>query len=267
MDQVSPARAWVSTATSIGIMLSRGMSMDRSDWITDLGWAREDCYAQAMEQIVLPYLRGIRRDTQVSGYGARPLMCAQYDAQDPRGTVLILHGFTECIEKYAEVVYAFLTAHYSVVIYDQRGHGQSWRAEGLSDPSVTHVDSFSDYVVDMERVCVNVLHHMPRPWIVFAHSMGGAVAAFYLEKHKNTFDKAILCAPMIAPHRSGAPYLLTRLMCRVANATGKKKKRAFITKPYAGREKFETSCATSRARFDWFEDMRAQNPHMQNNGP
>ena len=52
---------------------------------------------------------------------------------------------------------------YSVLAYDQRGHGRSWRAENIPDISVTHVDHFSDYVDDLQTVCQSFRAKLPAP--------------------------------------------------------------------------------------------------------
>ena len=224
-------------------------------------------YAQTMEQAVLPYLEKRRTEQTVEGAGGRPLYCVRYDADAPRGTVMIVHGFTENAFKYAELIHSMLRNGYSVCAYDQRGHGRSWRPEGIDDLSLTHVDAFEEYVTDLEKVVEALLTPMPRPWLLFAHSMGGAVFSLFLERHSGVFARAALCAPMIVPATGGMPAALTALMCRAAIALGKGKKRVFVSKPYAGPEDFATGCATGRERFDWYDAIKAAVPEYQNNGP
>ena len=237
------------------------------DWFFNNGWIRSEHYSEAMAERVLPFLAARRENHTVRGESDRPIACARFRVEQSKGTVVIVHGFTECLDKFSEVIYALLRAGYGVIALDQRGHGHSWRPDGLSDATVVHVDDFQEYVIDLERVCAALLSDMPKPHILFAHSMGGAVSAFYLEKHPDTFDRAILWSPMIAPNRGGLPYWTTSAICKIAIALGKRKTRAFVSKPYAGIEAFETSCATGRARFDWYEQLRAQTPEYQTNGP
>ncbi len=231
------------------------------------GLVLSEHYAETMENVVLPYIRQRRTDTTVNGDGGRPLFCSRFDADSPVGTVVIVHGFTECADKFAELIHSLLKNGYSVCAYDQRGHGRSWRAEGLGDLSLTHVDDFDEYVRDLKCVCDQVVFAMPKPWMLFAHSMGGAVSSLFLERHPGVFAKAALCAPMIAPNLGGLPDAAARLMCGAAKLLGARKKRIFASKPYAGPEDFATSCATDRARFDWFDAIKAGTPAFQNNGP
>ena len=232
------------------------------------GLALSEQYAQTMAEAVLPYISARRRDMTVPGEGGRPIFTSRFDADAPKGTVLIVHGFTENADKFSEIIYSLLNNGMSVVAYDQRGHGRSWRAEGIDDISLTHVDRFSEYVGDMAAVCGAVLDQMPAPHRVFCHSMGGAVTALYLEQNPDCgIDRAAMCAPMIAPSLNGLPKPVARLMCRAMKALGKGKTRIFASKPYAGPEVFETACSTGRARFDWYDALRVKTPAFHNNGP
>jgi len=233
------------------------------------GLALSEHYAETMEEVILPYINARRRDFHVSGDGGKPLFASRFDAEMPKGTVLIVHGFTENSYKFSEVVHSLLRNHLSVITYDQRGHGRSWRAEGLGDPSLTHVDDFQEYVRDLDSVVAQAMAAMPRPHRIFCHSMGGAVTALYLESVGDDvdFDRAAMCAPMIAPNLNKVPKPAARLLCRTAEALGRGKKRIFASRPYGGKERFEDSCATGVARFHWYENQRVNDPILQNNGP
>lgn len=224
-------------------------------------------YVETMNGVVLPWLAARREDVTVPGAGDRPLFCSRYGGVGSAGTVLLVHGFTENGEKLAELVHSLLRNGYGVVTYDQRGHGRSWRDPDIADISLTHVDRFEDYVEDMEAVVDGVLSGMPRPWRLFAHSMGGAVSALYMERHPGVFARAALCAPMIAPNLGGLPPAVVRVLCAVAGKLGHDKKRVFVSKPFAGPEDFATSCATGRERFDWYDALRVATPEFHNNGP
>ena len=223
-------------------------------------------YAETMEQAVLPYLEARQRDARIPGANEKPLFCSVYNAEQPKGTALIVHGFTENAYKFSELIYSLLQNGFSVVAYDQRGHGRSWRHEKLHDISLTDVDRFQDYVSDLEIIVEKALSKMPKPWVVFSHSMGGAVVGLYLEKHPDTFSRAAFCAPMIQANM-GMPVAAAKLMCGVMKLIGKGKSRVFVSKPYTEKENFETSCAMGRERFDWYEAMRMKHKEFQNNGP
>ena len=233
----------------------------------------EDClvssenYAEAMENDVLPALGRLEKQTTLTAMDGTSLYCVSYDAESPAGTVLVLHGFTENAYKYSELIWSLVQNHFSVVAYDQRGHGRSGRTEGLPDPSVTHVDAFQDYVDDLDLVCSRLLAPMPGPHMIFAHSMGGAVAALYLENHPDTFDAAVLCAPMIAPNTSGVPVFAASVICGAACGLGRGRHYPFFMKPWSGPEDFATSCATDPARFAWYDAVKTARTEFHNSVP
>ncbi len=226
-----------------------------------------DDYAGVMDTVVLPALKEREKQVTLSGKDGTPLYCVSWDAENPAGTVLVLHGFTENAFKYSELIYSLLRNGFSVVAYDQRGHGRSGRVEGLSDASVTHVDAFEDYVNDLEIVCQNLLAPMPEPHMIFAHSMGGAVTSLYLESHPDTFAAASLCAPMIAPNTSGIPVFVASAICGAAGLLKHGKRHPFFMKPWSGPEDFDTSCATDPVRFAWYDAVKTAREEFRNSVP
>ena len=223
-------------------------------------------YTETMEKIVIPYLEDHRENQEVTGTGGKQLFCSVFHAEHPNGNVLFVHGFTENVYKFSEIIYSLLKNGFNVLAYDQRGHGRSWRDETISDISLTHVDHFGEYIQDMEIIMNQKASCLTGPWMVFSHSMGGAVTSLYMEKHPEVFSRAVFCAPMIQPN-TGMPQAVVRIMCGMMRILGRRKSRVFISKPYLEKEVFEESSATSRERFDWYEEMRMQHREYQNNGP
>ena len=112
----------------------------------------------------------------------------------PRGTVLLLQGRAEMIEKYFETIAEFLQKGFAVIAFDWRGQGGSQRL--LSDPMKGHIDTFDDYQTDLDAV----LHHyhtlLQKPVLLLAHSMGGLIAMEALARRPNLARAAVLSAPM-----------------------------------------------------------------------
>ena len=241
------------------------MDMPRESF-TDSGLVCSENYVGTMNNAVLPYLKEKEQVTMLPVDSSVTLYCTLIPAAQPRGTVVIVHGFTENAYKYAEIIYSLHTNGYTVLAYDQRGHGRSTRAEGLPDPSVTHVEHFSDYVSDLKAVTGHFLPGLPKPWLVLCHSMGGAVTSLFLEHYPEVFSAAVLCAPMISPN-TGAPHQLARAMALTAVSGRKGKEYPPIMKPYSGPEDFESSCAADRNRFDWYDQIKAATPEFQNSIP
>ena len=240
--------------------------MFTKDFYHETGLVLSDRYADVINKEVIPYLQEKEQVTMLNTDGNTELYCAVIPAAEKRGSVVLVHGFTENAYKFAELIFSLHRNGYSVLAYDQRGHGRSSRASGLSDLSVTHVDHFSDYVSDLKAVTDHFLPVLPKPWMVFAHSMGGAVTSLFLENHQEVFAAAVLSSPMIAPN-TGVPRRIAHAMALAEVARKKGKEYPPFMKPYSGPEDFGTSCATDRKRFEWYDAVKASNPLFQNSIP
>jgi lysophospholipase len=114
-----------------------------------------------------------------------------------RGTVCILPGRTEWIEKYFETVRDLRARGFAVAILDWRGQGLSDRA--LPDRRRGHVRNFSEYDLDLETLMREVvLPDCPPPLFAIGHSMGATVLLRAAFQGHRWFDRIVLSAPMIA---------------------------------------------------------------------
>ena len=224
-------------------------------------------YSRVMNGTVLPWLESRGSVSVVPGFENRPLYCVSYQAEHPVGTVFIVHGFTENALKYSELIFSLLHQGFSVVAYDQRGHGRSWRADGIPDISVTHVDHFSEYVEDLQIIYDTYRKSMPSPCFLFAHSMGGAVASLFLERGNHDVAGAVFSSPMIAPYIRSVPVPVASALSSIASFMGRGKRWPFFMKPYSGPEDFSTSCATDPDRFAWYDAIKASRAEFRNSVP
>jgi len=229
---------------------------------------REAQYEKLMTKVVEPGLAAMREEIDMPLSAGGTLHCEIYNRYDARKAVVIVHGYTECAEKFRELAWYFVSNGFSVFAMDQRGHGKSVRE--VEDLSVTHVEQFGDYLRDLEEFMEKIVYPRTRgqKLCLFGHSMGGAVAAFALIEHPEWFSRAVLNAPMIAPITKPLPRRAAKEMGRIFCAAGKGRERAFVGKPFdPAREKFETSHMTSRARFDYYQAKRVARPELQNCSP
>lgn len=114
----------------------------------------------------------------------------------PRGTVVLLQGRGDFIEKYYEVIGDLVARGYAVATFDWRGQGGSQRL--LPDPSLNHLARFDDCVHDLvDLMDAEVLPNLPGPYIGLAHSMGAAVLMHALAAWPDLFERAALTAPMV----------------------------------------------------------------------
>ena len=117
--------------------------------------------------------------------------------RETRGTVCILQGRAEFIEKYFEAIGELLSRGFGVVAFDWRGQGLSGRQ--VRNARKGHVRRFEDYRKDIEAIRDQVLiPHMPEPYFALAHSMGGAIALQAAAEGWLPFRRLVTTTPMIA---------------------------------------------------------------------
>jgi lysophospholipase len=140
---------------------------------------------------------------------------------EARGTVVLIQGRSEFIEKYFEVVRELLARKFSVVTFDWRGQGLSSRQ--LEDTHKGHVGDFSEFDCDLHHVIERIVHeHAVKPYIALAHSMGGNVLLRYLHDNPHEFECAVLTAPMLAVKTTPFPLWFARGVATLWTATGNK---------------------------------------------
>lgn len=113
----------------------------------------------------------------------------------PRGTIVLMTGYSEFIEKYFETIGDLLARDYCVAVLEWRGHGLS---EGNSkDPQRLHLRHFDQNVEDLEdRFDRLVRGACPPPYFGLAHSMGGQISLRAARKHPDWFTALAHSAPM-----------------------------------------------------------------------
>ncbi|SFZ86657.1 lysophospholipase [Devosia enhydra] len=131
-----------------------------------------------------------------------------------RGTICLLHGRTEFIEKYFETIADFRKRGFAVATFDWRGQGGSQRL--ARNPLLGYVDRFEDYWVDLKSFHRSVLlPDTPPPYYAVGHSMGGLVALHAAVRDRMMFDRLFLSAPMLGLDRQ---RLSLRGTARLADA-------------------------------------------------
>jgi len=113
-----------------------------------------------------------------------------------RGTVAILPGRGEFIEKYFETVGELLKRGFAAAALDWRGQGGS--ARQLRNARKGHVDDFSFYERDLHAFVEDVLGpSCPQPWFAIGHSMGASVLLSASHAGRSPFERHVLTSPMI----------------------------------------------------------------------
>jgi len=132
---------------------------------------------------------------EVKGYkGARLRVCIAPATGAPRGTVILFEGYTEFIEKYFETMRDLQARGFTTIIMDWRGQGLSFRK--LKNPHIYYIQNFDEPVRDLIKALEHFKDRLPRPWVTFAHSMGGAIALRALLIERIRPEAAFFSAPM-----------------------------------------------------------------------
>ncbi len=117
--------------------------------------------------------------------------------QKKRGTVCLVHGRCEYIEKYFETITDFQKRGFDVATFDWRGQGGSERL--IKNPRVGYIEDFDDYLTDLVSFHTDILlPDCPGPYFLVGHSMGGLVSLFAAARDRLMFDRVFLSAPMVA---------------------------------------------------------------------
>ncbi len=114
-----------------------------------------------------------------------------------RGTVVVLPGRNECVEKYFETARDLTERGFGVAILDWRGQGDSDRL--IRDRQRGYVRSFRDYAGDLEQFFEEVvLPDCRGPYYILAHSSGALIALLSSPSMVNRVRRMVLIAPFLA---------------------------------------------------------------------
>ena len=221
-------------------------------------------YSEEMQNTVEPALESIRET------GIMPVKDAKsgegiyyeiYKTPGAKEAVVMSHGFSENTEKIKEVIYYMVEKGYRVYAVDHRGHGRSFRES--HHPNLVNLHDFNDYVEDLHQfVSLIVKTDTDLPLFIWGHSMGGGIAATYIEKYPHDFQKAVLSSPMlklILP----LPETITRVFCGLNCLIGRGDTFGPGQGPYKGLEDFKGSSSANKSRFDYYQSKKLAHPEFQ----
>jgi lysophospholipase len=199
--------------------------------------------------------------------GSARIRLASWKAGD-KGTVLLLPGRTECIEKYGRAAGDLIARGYSVIIIDWRGQGLADRA--LPDRMTGHVEDFAEYQQDLDALLAEAARaDLPQPYFLLAHSMGGCIALRGLTRGLPV-KAAVFSAPMWGI--AMAPWMrpVASVVGALSRPLGFAHRYAPTTGPqtYLMQVPFEGNVLTTdRAMWDYMRRQVAEVPDLALGGP
>ena len=226
----------------------------------------EENFNDNLRTKILPFIRLNFEEGYFDGADGTRIHYGYVSTPAPKAAIVISHGFTESMPKYYEMIYYFYNAGFSVYMLEHRGHGYSDRS--VSDMSMVTVGSFDDYISDLDIFIREIVAKKEafRPLYLYGHSMGGAIAAMYLEKHPDVFSKAVLSSPMIEMLYGDFPAAAVNAILFIARLLNWKDKYMPGQAPYTDEYDFENSCSLSKARYDYMYECKIQDEHYRTNG-
>lgn len=183
-----------------------------------------------------------------------------------RGSVLLLQGRAECLEKYREIVPELSARGLMVYSFDWHGQGLSDRLLRRRRPA--EVRSFEDYLEDLD-LFIREVWCRPEPHrFIIAHSTGGHVALRYLAERGLKVAGAVLCAPMIDLRPHGWPRWFAPLLAGACVGLGLGDCQIPGEERHLpSRRQFEGNLLTSDpARFRILPDLVAAHPGLERRG-
>lgn len=225
----------------------------------------EEDFTEKQRTLVEPWLQQLKEDYFASFDGTGIHYHYRVHPQE-RAAVVISHGFCEFVGKYHEVMYYFYQMGYSVFLLEYRGHGFSQRY--VRDFDRVHVRNYREYVEDLHSFMDLVVTRksLSKQYILFGHSMGGCIAALFLEQFPSLFKGAVLSAPMFQLNFKKVPFWMVRILMLWSAIVGWNTRYVPGQKGFDNVYAFETSSCVSEARYAYVFAQRQKEPHYTSYG-
>ncbi|KWV43830.1 lysophospholipase [Rhizobium altiplani] len=177
------------------------------------------------------------------------------DAPVAKGTVVLLQGRNEYIEKYFETIRDLTAKGLWVATFDLRGQGGSDRL--LKTRTYGHVRRFVDYEHDLDTFLEKIVLPDTRlPFFLLAHSTGALIAMSAAPYLSTRIERMVLTAPFIGLSGQAASEGTIRALAGIACSLGlgsfpltpKLKEKPFSDNPLTSDEtRFERNVAVAAA--------------------
>lgn len=112
-----------------------------------------------------------------------------------RGTVVLIQGRAEFIERYSETIAELRRRGFHVLAFDWRGQGGSQRFIGRARKG--HVGRLRHYERDLALAMAEMQERLPKPHFALAHSMGAALCLDAARSGALPVSRLVALAPML----------------------------------------------------------------------
>ena len=236
------------------------------DFLDKINVINEKDYLNLMTNEVEVYLEKRREERYFFSADGKKLHCEMYEKLLSRGSIVMLHGFTESAEKFREMAFYFRKAGYSVYALDLRGHGKSHHDS--DNPLRVDIENFDLYAEDINTLIETIVipASKGREIYIYSHSLGSTAALLYMMKYPHAVTKAVLSSPMICGNM-GMPAAVAGTVAKLLCKAGGKNIPAPGRCIFDENQTVDNSDATSKARFEYYHNKRKAETLYQTSGP
>ena len=186
---------WLKGALAAGAVLPQlARKMDKVR--TDKAYYRWIEEGMKDDAVFLSVNDGREEGIYLSVVDSLPLAFTIMKAENPKGLVQIIHGAQEHRGYYLEFAENLAKAGYTVLLSDNRGHGDSVS----EDHPRGYISSIDDLLLDQYTLTVYFKRRFPGLSLtLFGHSFGSLIARNYIMDHDDIIDKLILTGAVCYP--------------------------------------------------------------------
>ncbi|HZN83441.1 MAG TPA: alpha/beta hydrolase [Mycobacterium sp.] len=154
-----------------------------------------------------------RKERSVDGVGGVRIVYDVWTPEtEPRGVVVLAHGYAEHARRYDHVAQRFGESGLVTYALDHRGHGRSGGKR-------VYLRDISEYTDDFQTlVGIAAAEHPGLKRVVLGHSMGGGIVFAYGVEHPADYDAMVLSGPAVDAQDNVSPamVLLAKVLGKVA---------------------------------------------------
>lgn len=157
------------------------------------------------------------QELKVVAHDGLELSVTVAEAKETKALVQIIHGAKEHKGRYVDFIKYLNEQGFSVIISDNRGHGES------VNPSypLGYMDSYEQIVNDQLILTKYIKNLYPdKKLYLFGHSLGSVFARCYIAKHDDEIDKLVLSGTVNYVPGVGAGILLGKVVSAISGKHG-----------------------------------------------
>ena len=226
----------------------------------------ETGFEATYQQKVWPWFTASRTSGEFRASDGVMLRWFAIEAAHERAALVVLPGWTETAESFAEELYDLRDLGLSFYVLDHRCQGLS--AGEIEPRDRWHVKDWRSFRSDTELFLEKVVRAKPhRRIVLYGNSMGGALATAFLAWHPGAAQALVMTVPMFGIQTPPFPAFVVTTTSMLYTLFGKGSAYLPGNRPYR-REPFAGNAwsITSRARYEQLDRLNESRAEYQMGG-